>query len=331
MTNLYTLDDIKQITFDSFNFTIHPNILKIINNLSAEVGSPTYIKTPIFKKKEPTVFGQTKNAGGGGIIEKKKRGNKELNDLEWEKETQQFKTTKFDEKIGIDVHIDNIKLNINKMTDVNYDKNKSKIFDIIDLVLFENITENYNKNNDEIMIHIGKTIFDIASTNRYYSKIYAKLYSELIKKYEILQNTIKNSLDSFNDLFSNIEYVDPIANYDKFCKINKDNEKRKALSTFYYNLMINDIISKQQIVDITRNLLNQFYNLVSKENKKNEVDEIIENVNLLFDKELYNLEYELIDNHTIIEIIEKFANSKNSDYPSLTTKTKFKCMDILEK
>ena len=51
MTNLYTLDDIKQITFDSFNFTIHPNILKIINNLSAEVGSPTYIKTPIFKKK----------------------------------------------------------------------------------------------------------------------------------------------------------------------------------------------------------------------------------------------------------------------------------------
>ena len=208
------------------------------------------------------------------------------------------------------------------MTDVNYDKNKSKIFDIIDLVLFENITENYNKNNDEIMIHMGKTIFDIASTNRYYSKIYAKLYSELIKKYEILQNTIKNSLDSFNDLFSNIEYVDPIANYDKFCKINKDNEKRKALSTFYYNLMINDIISKQQIVDITRNLLNQFYNLVSKENKKNEVDEIIENVNLLF---------ELIDNHTIIEIIEKFANSKNSDYPSLTTKTKFKCMDILEK
>ena len=32
------------------------------------------------------------------------------------------------EKNGLEVHIDNIRSNINKMTDVNYDKNLSKIF-----------------------------------------------------------------------------------------------------------------------------------------------------------------------------------------------------------
>ncbi len=333
MTTIYTLENFNKITADSFNFTIHPNILKIISNLSTEVGSPTYIKTPIFKKRD---FNQECSGGGGvgvgvgGGVIKKKRGNKELNDLEWEKATtlQQFKTTKFDEKNGLEVHIDNIRSNINKMTDLNYDKNLSKIFDIIDLILFENETEKFNE-NDEIMIHIGKAIFDVASTNRYYSKLYAKLYSELITKYEIIRNTIKNSLDSFNDLFNNIEYVDPVKNYDKFCKINKDNEKRKALSTFYYNLMKHDIISKQKIVDMTRHLLNQFYTFVSEENKKNEVDELIENIVLLFDKELYNLEYELIDDYTIVELLNKFAISKSTDYPSLTTKTIFKIMDIL--
>lgn len=47
-----------------------------------------------------------------------------------------------------------------------------------------------NITNDE-MIKVSSTIFDIASTNRFYSKIYAELYSELIKKYEIMRETFE--------------------------------------------------------------------------------------------------------------------------------------------
>ena len=81
-------------------------------------------------------------------------------------------------------------------------------------------------------------------------------------------------------------------------------------------------------------ILNQLYNYISEENKKNEVDELAENVFLLYKKDLYinnsECNYEKIDGHTVIEIIEKVSHSKVKDYKSLTNKTIFKFMDIIE-
>ena len=48
-------------------------------------------------------------------------------------------------------------------------------------------------------------------------------------------------------LFETIEYCDPKKNYDKFCDINKANEKRKAMSLFIVNLMIIGIVEKTQL------------------------------------------------------------------------------------
>ena len=86
------------------------------------------------------------------------------------------------------------------------------------------------------------------------------------------------------------------------------------------------------LILIARNLLNQLYNYISEENKKNEVDELAENVSLLYRKELFtsNSNYEKIDGFTILEMIEKLAHSKVKDYKSLTNKTIFKFMDMVE-
>ena len=90
--------------------------------------------------------------------------------------------------------------------------------------------------------------FEIASTNRFYSKLYADLYADLISKFEIMREVFNNSFDKFLEMFTTIEYVDPNVDYDKFCKINSDNEKRKALSAFFVNLMINQIIPDEKII-----------------------------------------------------------------------------------
>ena len=70
------------------------------------------------------------------------------------------------------------------------------------------------------------------------------------------------------------------------------------------------------------------------ENKKNEVDELAENVALLYKKELYENDnghlYPLIDGYTIDGLIEIIANSKVKDYKSLTNKTVFKFMDLFD-
>ena len=84
---------------------------------------------------------------------------------------------------------------------------------------------------------IGENIFDIASSNRFYSKIYANLYSDLSSKFEFIKDQYLQNLKRFTELFNNIEYVDSNVNYDRFCEINKINEKRKSLAAFYINLM----------------------------------------------------------------------------------------------
>ena len=46
----YTLDDFKNIRFNGFDFVLPEDTITLISNLSLEVGSPTYVKTPIFQK-----------------------------------------------------------------------------------------------------------------------------------------------------------------------------------------------------------------------------------------------------------------------------------------
>lgn len=50
---MYTLKDFTNITFDGFDFTLPEATLALISELSLEVGSPSYIKTPVFQKKRP--------------------------------------------------------------------------------------------------------------------------------------------------------------------------------------------------------------------------------------------------------------------------------------
>jgi hypothetical protein len=103
--NQYTLIDFKNIIFDGFNITLPSDTISIITELALQVGSPTYIKTPDFNKKEH--FGYRDNEddyneyGGGGdglfktrisnednsLLKRKKRGNKAteiVNDEDWE-------------------------------------------------------------------------------------------------------------------------------------------------------------------------------------------------------------------------------------------------------
>ena len=335
---IYSLKDFTDITFDGFNFSLPDDTIQMISSLSLEVGSPSYVKTPVFRKREnplKTNYGQGSlnhnnsfdNITGGNTY-KKKRGNKNIeivNDEDWEA-IRNFQTTKIEQKNGIESNIDTIRSYLNKMTDKNYEEMKNKIIDFLNSIIVDN-------ENSEDVTRISLIIFEIASTNRFYSKLYADLYSELINKYDSMKVIFQENFDKFMDLFHNIEYVDPSLDYDKFCKINKDNEKRKAFSTFFINLMVNNIIQKEKIIDIIQNLLKQVYEMIFLENKKNEVDELTENIVLLFKKELFleeDYQAEFINGMNIMEMIEFLANRKVKDFKSLTNKSIFKFMDMID-
>lgn len=328
----YTLNDFHNIIYQGFDYKMSDKTLQIISEISGQVGSSSYIKTPVFNKREnPLKSNIIPNSANNDNLEinvRKKRGNKNMeivNQEEWNS-VKNFQTTKIEHKTGSDADIDLIRAYINKITEKNYIDMRNKIVDIVDRLSINNSKIELDK--------ISTSIFDIASSNRYYSKIYADLYSDLSSKFDFIKLACDVNLNRFTDLFNNIEYVDSSENYDKFCEINKINEKRKCLAAFYINLSINNIISKDKIMTITRNLLSKIVDFICIENKKNEVDELTEIIGILYKKELYHNNnqhnYELINGLNINETIEELAKSKLKDYKSLTNKTLFKFMDLTD-
>jgi len=339
----YSLHDFNNIIFDGFDFKLPDETVNLISELSLEVGSPSYIKTPVFKKKEnhllksvvPGITGievtsghiLTDNVASSHAYQYKKRRGRNMdivNDEDWES-IRSFHTTVMEQKVGIDVHIDLIRSNLNKMSDKNYQDLKNKIIDVIDTLIENDVT-------NENLLLVSSSIFEIASTNRFYSKLYADLYCDLINKYDFMKEVFEKSFYSFMDVFTQIEYVDPDKDYDRFCRINKDNEKRKSLSAFFVNLTINGLITKEELLKVVCDLINNVFEFIVLENKKNEVDEITENIALLCGNKsiLENKEYKVFDGLTIEETISKLANSKTKKYPSLSNKSIFKYMDMID-
>lgn len=332
-TMKYTLDNIITILFNGFEYKLPDETLDKISEIALQVGSPDYVKTPVFQKRDNPMKVEViaKENMSGNKKNRRGKAHEVTSNADWDairaNATANAGSKLSEEKSEFDIQIENIRLQLNKLTDKNYTDISSKIFESINKLIEDKITS-------EEMSKLSTIVFELATNNRFYSKIYADLYSELISKYNEIKETFESNFQSFTELFVNIEYVDSNVNYDKFCENNKKNEKRRSLAAFYINLMNNEVISKSQIMKITRDLLAQIYSFITIENKKNEVDELTETIAILYKKEIYEddegEDYEQIEGYTINEIIERVASSKIKDFKSLSNKSLFKFMDLIE-
>jgi len=321
----YTLQNFSNILFNGFEIKLPDETLNIISDIAQHVGSPSYIKTPVFHKREVVPGKNNQQMGGGDGTYKKKRRNKNsehVNDEDWET-IRNFQATKIEQKVGIDSKIVIIRSLINKITDKTYVELSNKIIETLDELIVEETSE-------EEMMKVCISIFDIASNNRFYSKLYADLYAVLIHRYEIIKFVFEKSFNTFLELFQNIEHVNPEEDYNKFIKINSENEKRKSLSSFFVNLMLNGIVTKEKIIEITCDLMSEVLKLIKEENKKSVVDEMTENIFLLYNKDLFDVENVKIDDELFTDIINRLSLCKVKTYPSLSNKSIFKYMDLNE-
>ena len=230
-----------------------------------------------------------------------------------------FNATKLEKSTGLKKNTDDIRLQLNKLTDKNYIDIRKLIYDVLDGIDEVDFDANI----------LSNIIFDLASSNRFYSNTYAQLFADLMTRYEYMKPAFENSIQSYTVMFDDIKYVEPNDNYEEFCEINKINEKRKSTSMFFVNMMKNNIIARERIISFLLILLNKFEEFIHLPDKKNEVNEICENFGILFDpKEDYTNDAKIND-LIISEYLTKVAKSKVSDYKSFTNKTKFKIMDLL--
>jgi len=308
----YTLSETNNLIDSGMEYNIPDEILEIINDLSSQVGAPNYVKTPVFTKRNFEKEKKTKPS-------RRKKTNEE-----WTKKTV-FKTTKIDKSVGLKKNADDIRLHLNKLSDKNFDDIFNNVVKVIDDL--ENSDEDGNENGN--YKNIGCVIFELASSNRFYSETYAKFYCNLAYKYEFINDTLRENCDVYIETFNELDYVDANDNYEGFCEMNKANERRRSLSAFLVNLMKNGVLSREIINNFLVTLLCKFDELLNSDNMKNEANELCENICLLFDDEYDYSNYTIKNAMSVNDYLNHLAKSNISAFKSYTNKTKFKIMDLL--
>ena len=285
----------------------------------------------------------TRSSSGGGGGGRHHHHPQQIPNSEWDT-ILSFQKTEMKKKEGIELSIDNIRSALNKLTDKTYATMLANILKEISALFTASKEDTSEEHNTvAVMDRVASSIFNTASSNAFYSEIYARLFHDLMEKekepgheeYAVFRGIFEKNLASFMSLFETIEYCDPKKNYDKFCDINKANEKRKAMSLFIVNLMKIGIVEKSQVLGLMRQIQELMYTNMRQEGKTNEVDELAENLFIMV-KHSHMVFGGSSDAETVemfksrVEQITEVSKMKLKSKPSITNKTIFKHLDMLD-
>lgn len=305
--NQYTLEQFK--TRESLGNIpeLDKDVIEKINKLAKRVGAPSYQKTPVFKRSNNHY--------------QKKLKKENISNEDWEA-IRNFKTTKLEKNVeGLAAKIDTIRSYLNKLTDKNY----SEMFDSIVDIIKEIVSEN----DSNTLERVGKHIFEIGCLNKFWSGLYAKLYKDLIEKYPVMREICVKNFNSFEDIFTTINFANAQENYNLFCEYNKQNEKRRALSEFFIVCCGYDIIDKVKMQDIIINFFEKIEEYKTDSTKIELIEEIVSNLSIMLVKGHEFLR--VLDKFDVIEEkIDEYSSMVSKKYPGFSQKVIFKFMDIQE-
>ena len=313
----FDLGNFGNIRDEGFDYTLPGSVLDIVRIIAEQVGSPSYIKTPSFPKRH--------------------RKEKRIPYPTTPPVSKFINITSDYDKIKHD-----IKLLINKLTDNTYDSIVPKICDLVESISSSTAdVEDVSGNNGvhsldkeepsqeflQNMESIGGIMFELASSNAFYSVMYAKLYKELMTRFDIFESVLESKLMEYNGCFQNIEYISPEKDYDEFCNNNIKNDKRRALSKFTACLLNEDVIHDEFVFQILRDLHKQLFVNIDDAESSHICDEICENVKIITITSYYLLNK---SSHwsELQDTISRVQNMNPKEHAGFTSKSKFRYCDI---
>jgi len=340
----YTMQDYSDIFFTGFTYKLPENTNIIIKKLTGEI-----IITSTDTNNENNNMNESKFKKSGYFnnstsSRKQKNFSKHTGiDDVWEA-TKVFKPTKIEKKEGVDKLINDIRISLNKISTKNYEMHRNVIIEYIENIIKsgedssdeEDITvlrmENGKscKNSTKDINSIAIAIFDIASTNKFYSELYATLYKELIEKFPVFIENVSPVVELYKESIHKIKFVDSNIDYDKFCDNNKLNDKRKALSAFIVNLMKIGVIEKSIVTDTILYLLDIVVTNIDIKDMVYEIEEITENIFLFITMSISEVKSDN-KHEKIINSIKMLSQCKVKEHLSISSRAIFKYMDILDK
>lgn len=245
-----------------------------------------------------------------------------------------FIPTTIDKKEGIDKTINDIRIYLNKITNKNYEIQKEKIFQLIEDIL--KLSEGEDNSSDDVknenLRKIARFIFEISSSNKFFCELYANLYNELINKYtDIFIHTLNDFVINFKESIQTFSYCDPDKDYDKYCLFVKESDKKKAITTFIIMLLNRDVISREQIIEITQFFTQIIQKYIDESNRINEVEELGEILYILIslgNQRISELHSDIWKE--IITSVRFFTTLKIKEHKSISSRFIFKMNDVID-
>lgn len=222
---------------------------------------------------------------------------------------------------------------LNKITDKTYQKMNENIQQELQAL----IDNGANSSDYEDLSYF---IFDVASSNQFFGKLYAELFDNLLEYLQkqecsFMADAMNTRLNEYSKAFLEVRTADPVREYDEFCKINKENERRRAFFGFLGCLITSKHISSDWIGELIHSIVNRSISWIyKKEILENEMEtkryiEEFSEVVFVFIKQagtkavLLNLWEPIFKNCLAI------TQLKTSDY-LLPPKAKFRYMDMID-
>jgi hypothetical protein len=304
MTTYYKIEDFSNIVYSGagINYKLPESVLHIIKTLEASI-VPTeepkpQVDTNARRKPKQSI-------GGGGRVD-------DWNNVRSAKPPTSSKPVVKD---GPEKVIKDIRIALNKFTNKNADVQTELITQLIQQVPADDISK------------MTDMVFDIVSSNGFYSGIYVALYKHLIAEFTFFADKLPDILGKYKDSFNNIVPVDPNVDYDAYCAYTKRNDLRKSMTTFIVNLAKQSVLQTSDIIELISHLENLVLSLAVDASQTSAIEEIVDNLYIII------TESKSVLNDWSAANIFKISQLRKQDatkYAGITTRTSFKAMDILD-
>jgi hypothetical protein len=233
-----------------------------------------------------------------------------------------FRTGRPQTKATEDAILNNVILGkLNKFSEANFDDCREFLQQILD------------GDQKDFLRAFMKLVFEKAAMENTFCPLYAKLLGSLVEKYPVILEEMNALHSKYMEIFSNI--AEKSDDYDKFVEENKKKAYRLGYSQFLGELIKLDILSRDMLFGIVKNILDRVCAIECEEGYGDLVEEytdcLIKLMKAFGERGMSPLRVDLNEEFgSIIETLSK----KRVETKSIPAKARFgfmDCLDILRK
>jgi hypothetical protein len=363
----YTLDDFSKLIFAGNQYVLPPSVIAIFQTIESNIDIPVFTQTtthsqsasassahsshkPSYKDRDRerndsyrhtddhSFSGKHSSAGKSGRDRdadhhhghghgRGRGGRKETTSMPPQAEDwalmRTFKTTKIEAKTGVDKIANDLRTQINKMSAANYAKQRDVVLQLLRTYFG---SEEVSPENTE---KLSASIFQMMCSNKVLSELYATLYSEIVAEFSVFVAFLDSFVATFRDTIHTIEYVNPDENYDEFCRITKNNDRRKNTALFIVNIMKQKVLTPESLMSVLKLFMDYVDNTIREADRSNHVEELVENIYIIVSGAVNSLKA-LPEWESVFATMKGYAGSQVNQYPSMSNRILFKFMDIID-